>query len=72
MCGILFSVLYCIFETPIIKINIFLMTGGIKEVDFIGLTCVLGFLKVLHTLFCLGDEKREINIMFGYVRHNNN
>lgn len=56
----------------IIRMNIFLKMGCRKEINFIKLRCVLGFLKVLHMIILLTDEKREINVTFGYGRHNNN
>ena len=48
------------------------MSGCRKEIDFIKLRYVLGFLKVLHMIILFRGKKRDINITFGYGRHNSN
>ena len=48
------------------------MMGCRKEIDFMKLRYVLGFLKVLHVIILFGDERRDINITFAYGKHNSN
>lgn len=48
------------------------MMGCRKEIDFMKLRYVLGFLKALCMIILFGDKKRDINITFAYGKHNSN